>query len=948
MSNFSLDDILNEYPKVKGDGESSKVSVDDILGEYSVKKAKSAEPEPKDDAFVPEDTAAFSEPERKQLPDSDEILRTVYVPSADNNEPKNKDIQKPAPDKRKKELAAVASAPVITKDRPRKFDFASEEFRPPVEEALPPKPAAVKPSRSFSEKFELGDIYNDGVTSEDIYKKAGLMEKLSGRAKQIPFIAKKRASEESAETEGGDIFISSEGYDGEAAGPFGGTSEKSLEDILNEYSKEPERHERVHLENTYMKGITDFMGKLLAPDGGGNSELIDGMKKAKRERLSRTSPDLRPIERKTISDIDLKLDDKIIPNTAKIHYEQSEIEKMAALRERRKKKIKDFVLIGDEEETAPEALDIEDEEKTIDDFESFEDAPSILGDISQLKGSLLMRLIVLMVCFLFSFYMAAANDSDMIPLARLLDKRSETAVFIFVNSIIGILAAFASSTVISCGLSKLMSLKADCDSLCAVSVISSIAVSIIALADDNMLRGGMIHIYIPVAIASLLFNTVGKLLIIGRALRGFRFVSGASEKYAIFSVADEDLAQGFTRGALSDFPRLASMKKTEFFTDFLKISYASDSADRFSRIAAPLSIAAALIAGTAAALTAASDYGSSAVYIGISVFSGVVAACAGFSIMLIVNLPVSRAAKRLSENQGYMLGFDSIEQFAGTNSALIDASALFPAGSVKLAGIKVFSDTRIDEAIVEAASLTTQSESILKNMFYDIIGGKTELLNTVESYVYEDSMGLGGWINNKRVLLGNRELMTNHSIEGMPSVEKEQEYSAGGKNAVYLSISGELSAMFIVDLAPSVEVASALKRLQKNDVYIMLRTVDSVVTTGRLSELFDISPEFFKIIPFRAHRAFGETTAYSMREKAFLACSGKFSSFTSLILCCRRLKSAVSAGIGIQAVSMALGFVLFLILGVTGSYRSMSVSMVFAYNMIFTFLLAAFHLLRKY
>ena len=49
-------------------------------------------------------------------------------------------------------------------------------------------------------------------------------------------------------------------------------------------------------------------------------------------------------------------------------------------------------------------------------------------------------------------------------------------------------------------------------------------------------------------------------------------------------------------------------------------------------------------------------------------------------------------------------------------------------------------------------------------MFYDIIGGRTELLEPVESYIYEDSMGLCGWINNKRVLLGNRDLMLNHSI----------------------------------------------------------------------------------------------------------------------------------------------------------------------------------------
>ena len=50
-----------------------------------------------------------------------------------------------------------------------------------------------------------------------------------------------------------------------------------------------------------------------------------------------------------------------------------------------------------------------------------------------------------------------------------------------------------------------------------------------------------------------------------------------------------------------------------------------------------------------------------------------------------------------------------------------------------------------------------------------MIKGKTEMLYPVESYIYEDGLGLSGWIENKRVLFGNRALMESHSIEGVPS-----------------------------------------------------------------------------------------------------------------------------------------------------------------------------------
>lgn len=55
-----------------------------------------------------------------------------------------------------------------------------------------------------------------------------------------------------------------------------------------------------------------------------------------------------------------------------------------------------------------------------------------------------------------------------------------------------------------------------------------------------------------------------------------------------------------------------------------------------------------------------------------------------------------------------------------------------------------------------AASLSCQSGSVLKSTFYKMLRGKTELLYPVESYIYEDGLGLSGWIENKRVLLGTR------------------------------------------------------------------------------------------------------------------------------------------------------------------------------------------------
>ena len=89
-------------------------------------------------------------------------------------------------------------------------------------------------------------------------------------------------------------------------------------------------------------------------------------------------------------------------------------------------------------------------------------------------------------------------------------------------------------------------------------------VSIITLFDPSMLQTKSYNLYMSVAVLTLLFNTLGKLLIVNRTLRNFRYVAGEFDKYALCSVMNEDVAVKFTKGAVNDFPELATMRKTEF------------------------------------------------------------------------------------------------------------------------------------------------------------------------------------------------------------------------------------------------------------------------------------------------------------------------------------------------------------------------------------------------
>lgn len=55
-----------------------------------------------------------------------------------------------------------------------------------------------------------------------------------------------------------------------------------------------------------------------------------------------------------------------------------------------------------------------------------------------------------------------------------------------------------------------------------------------------------------------------------------------------------------------------------------------------------------------------------------------------FSLLFVVNRPLSRASKKLSECNAALLGYDAAIEFSDVNTVMTDAKTLFPAGSVQI------------------------------------------------------------------------------------------------------------------------------------------------------------------------------------------------------------------------------------------------------------------------
>lgn len=560
-----------------------------------------------------------------------------------------------------------------------------------------------------------------------------------------------------------------------------------------------------------------------------------------------------------------------------------------------------------------------------------EDFRMMQREFFALKGTIFLRVLILFIAGVLSCYLVLANQSAL-PLPSAMRISSAPQTYLIAQLFLGFISIMASGSILRSGMLHLFQLKADTDSLSALTALTSIFAAILCIRHPTMLSDSVVHCYIPIAILSLLFHTYGKLLLVSRASSNARFLSKDLTKYALTCVEDERTAENLTRGTTGDYPILAAARKTDYLCDFKRYTYSTDLSDRYCRIAVPVLFLISLVLSVFLAILRKEQF-ESAVCLGASVCAMCFAATASLPLGLICNIPLNKGAHRFSKNKALILGYQSVDDFYDVNSVMADASTLFPEGTATLSAIKVFSDTKIDDVILTAASLTEHAGSMLRGVFRDSIYVK-EKLPSVENFQYEEGLGLCGWIHNKRILFGSRELMVSHNIEGIPTRGKEAEYTEGGKEAIYLSVSGNLSALFIVEIQANPAIQHWLHKMDRNDVFLLLHSCDFFLTQRRLSELFGIPEDIIKVLPERMAPEFLAETAPAKRISASMVTTGKFSATIQLLLGTKSIRQTAITGLILQSAAACLGLAIGVLFLLLSAYTECSANLFLTYNLI--------------
>ena len=515
--------------------------------------------------------------------------------------------------------------------------------------------------------------------------------------------------------------------------------------------------------------------------------------------------------------------------------------------------------------------------------------------------------------------------------------------FIAVNFGLLLAAALVNAKIVGGGLLSLFTLKPSNDSLTALSVVASVVqCAALTIMPEYVMDTNNVHIYCYIPVLALLLSNVGRFMYINRLDRGSRIVSGSYDKYAIMKVENPDLARELTRGLDIDDPSVAVSVKVDKLVEYADASAANDFSEGISRILAPICLAASVIVSAAGYFL--SD--SASVFGALTAFAALTAVCSPLTASIAANMPLGRMSKLLHKEGAMLASYQTADEFSDVSTVVLDATDLFSPKEVTLFTVKPFAEKRIDEALLDAASLICATRSTLTGIFSNIIQGQKSLLRPVENIVYEDGMGLSAWVNKKRVLIGNRALMQHYGVD-TPSKDFEAKYCRDHRDILYLANSGELSAMFVLGYSVNEEAAEMLHNLMDQNITIAVSVNDPNVTAEKICRLYEFPMEDIRIVPAQTQEALVMYCQPRERARAEAAHIGSAPSMVHAVCAAYSAKTAVVLATMIQFIGVFLGYAVLTFFVFTGSFATITPDLLAIYLVIWAALVAVVPRLRK-
>ncbi len=296
-------------------------------------------------------------------------------------------------------------------------------------------------------------------------------------------------------------------------------------------------------------------------------------------------------------------------------------------------------------------------------------------------------------------------------------------------------------------------------------------------------------------------------------------------------------------------------------------------------------------------------------------------------ILIAYAKPFSALARRLYRAGAAIAGWQGARILSGEAGLIVEDADLFPPQNVTQGGMKLYGSRPAPMVIGYANAVVQTAGSGLVPLFEQMMHDQNGRRYTVDTFRRYEGGGLGATIRGDVVLMG--------SIAFMKLMRVRVPEGTRLKQAVYLSVNGELTAVFALNYAPAESVRAGLSAvLRAGSLVPVLATRDFMITPQFLKLRYKIPPEHieFPIVEERA-RLSSQEIPRTGPQGALMARSS-FASFAGSVVSARTLRGAAIIAMIVALAGSVLGTALMFFLTFLGSSFSASCWNLFLYTVL--------------
>lgn len=500
-----------------------------------------------------------------------------------------------------------------------------------------------------------------------------------------------------------------------------------------------------------------------------------------------------------------------------------------------------------------------------------------------------------------------------------------------------VISAIACGGTLGNGLISIFTARRSNDAYVTLTVFACLLQGSFMAARADLLESFSANLYLPLAAGILLFNTAGKLVENSRRFANCEMIS-QQPPVECRVVEKESRIANWAAELPEEAETVLCMNPAASAANLENELELSGHTEALAGVVAPITAGAALIMAVVAYFLKGDLYTSACI------FTAALCITSPFAASLGSHLPLSRTNAGLQKAKAALLGEDTVERLAESDAVLLRCAELFPSGSITLHGIKTFDNKPIDTAIIHAASVLCSVDNTLTGVFRGMIGSG-EMLKPVENIVSEEGLGLSAWVEGGRVLIGNRGLLEAHGV-AVPPIELEQKMKMDGREILYLSNFGSLTAGFIISYRADRQVSRLLKSMERRGMALLVHSTDPNVTPELVAQVYNIPQECIHLLPASLHQEAEEALCGCETTPAGMVSSGFVGNLRCLLAAQRCMGTSRAISV-MLLVEVLLGFALITFLAYSGAMARLTWQAIGVYQLFWLFIISLVGVARK-